>query len=367
MGTQRLMKDGLGEAAIARMASAFAGAWRGFPRDKFTALALVGLGQLELKQRVNHLIEALQQVLPESFERQAEILTRIPDHWDPGDPEDSLRGFAAWPIIDLVSVTGLANSSLALETLRKLTPLFSAEFSIRPFLIQDWKACQRHLERWTRDPNEHVRRLVSEGTRPRLPWGMQLKFLVDDPSTTLSLLEALRDDPSEYVRRSVANHLNDIGKDHPDLVVKICGEWGVQPTPEREALIRHATRSLIKAGHKGALALHGADQAAKVVVEEFSVLHPVVRHGGHQVIRLRLRSTARKAQRLVVDFAVHHQKADGSTRCSSGPPSISLRARPWRRRNQSPSNPLPPGGTIAGTMAWICSSMAANWHSRASS
>lgn len=314
MATQQLMKDGLGPVALRRIADALHSAWKDFPRQRFMRGANDGLEELELKQRVRHIIGVLQTVLPPTFPEQAKILARLSGVWHPGDPGDPLRGFAAWPLIDLVAVTGLDHPDLALRTLRGLTPMFSAEFAIRPFLVKDWDLCARHLHAWVEDTDAHVRRLVSEGSRPRLPWGLRLNALVRDPSPTLPLLESLKDDPSDYVRRSVANHLNDIGKDHPDRVVDICGRWSQGASPERAALIRHATRSLVKAGHRGALALHGAAGKPRVEVESFTVAHPTVRMGESQSMRVALVSTARASQRLLVDFAVHFQKADGEAR-----------------------------------------------------
>ena len=307
-------KNGINPAALERIASALTTAWPAFPRARFLRAAREGLDTLELKQRVHHVIEALRATLPADFREQAAILGRVRDHWDAGNSADPLRGFAAWPVIDLVAVTGIDHPDLALDTLRRLTPMFSAEFAIRPFLAADWARCAKHLLRWTEDEDKHVRRLASEGSRPRLPWGMRLAHLVRDPRPTLPLLERLRDDPEDYVRRSVANHLNDIGKDHPELVVEICGRWARKAPPGRAWIIRHATRSLVKAGHTGAMALHGAEAGAKVRVERFASAEKSITVGGRQTLSFALASDSSKPQRLILDFAVHYRKADGSAR-----------------------------------------------------
>jgi 3-methyladenine DNA glycosylase AlkC len=137
----------------------------------------------------------------------------------------------------------------------EITRRFTAEFSMRPFLVR-WPG--RTLERlmeWTRDPDPHVRRLCSEGSRPRLPWAMRIPSLVRDPSPTLPILEALRDDPDLYVRRSVANHLGDIAKDHPELAFGICERWVEGASRERRWMIRHAVRLPAKKGVAAALRL----------------------------------------------------------------------------------------------------------------
>jgi hypothetical protein len=157
-----------------------------------------------------------------------------------------------------------------------------------------------------------VRRLVSEGSRPRLPWGLRLQALVRDPTPTLPLLAALQDDPSPYVRRSVANHLNDIAKDHPALVV----DWVRRHRPDagqaRQALLRHASRTLIKGGNPAMLAAWGLGDRWRGELS-WSVAPARLRLGQSLTLSLGLRSSARQAQRLVVDYAVHHVKADGGT------------------------------------------------------
>ena len=135
------------------------------------------------------------------------------------------------------------------------TRRFSAEFSIRFFLLQETERTLARLMEWTRDSDPHVRRLCSEGSRPRLPWAQRLPAFVRDPRPTLPILEALKDDPDLYVRRSVANHLGDIAKDHPQLVFEICERWAGGASPERKWLIRHAVRHPAKKGVKAALRL----------------------------------------------------------------------------------------------------------------
>ena len=167
------------------------------------------------------------------------------------------------------------------------------------------------LRRWTTDASPHVRRLVSEGSRPRLPWGLRLQSLVQDPSPTLPLLAALQDDPSDYVRRSVANHLNDIAKDHPQVVV----DWlrthlPGAPAPRR-ALLRHASRTLVKQGHPGVMKAWGLGSAWRG--EAVLTLTPRrVKLGDGITFTLQLRSNSARVQKLAVDYAVHHVKADGS-------------------------------------------------------
>jgi 3-methyladenine DNA glycosylase AlkC len=163
---------------------------------------------------------------------------------------------------------------------------------------------------WTHDPSPHVRRLASEGSRPRLPWGLRLQALVQDPTPTLPILAALQDDSSEYVRRSVANHLNDIAKDHPQVVVRWVKDHLKGAPPERVALLKHASRSLVKHGYAPMLALWGVGSAfagsAKLTVTPRKVAI-----GDSLTLALQLSSSSGKPQKLLVDYAVHHVKANG--------------------------------------------------------
>ncbi|MGI9216249.1 MAG: DNA alkylation repair protein, partial [Hydrogenophaga sp.] len=168
------------------------------------------------------------------------------------------------------------------------------------------------LTRWTQDPSAHVRRLVSEGRRPRLPGGLRLQALVTDPAPTLPLLRALQDDPSGYVRRSVANHLNDIAKDHADLVAGWVALHRAGADARRTALLRHASRGLVKQGHAPTLAAWGLEQGLRgTATLALSAPHAAV--GGSVDLAVTLTSTARAPQDLVVDYAVHHVRANGGT------------------------------------------------------
>jgi 3-methyladenine DNA glycosylase AlkC len=207
---------------------------------------------------------------------------------------------------------GMHAPERALASLRAMTQRFSCEYSIRPFIAEHTALTMKTLHVWAKDTNLHVRRLVSEGSRPRLPWGLQLKHLVADPSTTLPLLCALQDDSSDYVRRSVANHLNDIAKDHPGVVADWLDQHLPGASPQRQALLRHASRSLVKAGDTRVLKAWGVGTTFKG--QATLQLDREMAHVGDEVaLHVELQSGARGAQPLVVDYAVHHVKANGDT------------------------------------------------------
>jgi 3-methyladenine DNA glycosylase AlkC len=227
-----------------------------------------------------------------------------------GDVSDGLRGWILWPAGEYVARCGLQQPERALAALHAVTQRFTAEFAIRPFIVAHPDLVFATLARWCRDDSAHVRRLVSEGSRPRLPWGLRLQALVRDPSPTLPLLAALQDDDSEMVRRSVANHLNDIAKDHPALVVQWLAEHLPEAPPARRALLRHACRTLIKQGHAPVMRAWGLGRAFAGSAT-LRIAPARVAVGGEVALTLVLRSTSAKSQRLAIDYAVHHVKADG--------------------------------------------------------
>ncbi len=316
---QRPMKEGLDRAAVERIADNFRRGWRPFPRLQFVKQATTGLNKLELKQRVDHVIAALGHALPDEYPRAIKIVTTVGQKWDRGDESDPLAGFAAWPVIDYVAAFGLEHPELSLAALAELTPLFSAEFAIRAFILQHEPLTLATLSDWTSHADHHVRRLVSEGTRPRLPWGQRLVRFVDDPRPAIALLDRLRDDETEYVRRSVGNHLNDIAKDHPELVIRTCRRWQRAKASSAEAkdnrtwIIGRATRTLVKDAHPDVWPLLGYADPPEVRVTGFRLTPKAIRLGEAIHFTAKIRSEADTPQRLAVDYAVHHVKAAGHT------------------------------------------------------
>jgi len=307
------MKEGLDKAAIQRIAAAFSALLDDFPAEAFIKQSVQGVQPLELKQRVNFLIERLATFLPQDFAKTADLLEQLPDYWEAGQADDPLSGFAAWPVIDYVAVYGLQHPQRSLAVLKHLTPLFSAEFAIRPFLLQHRELTLKHLQHWCDDTDKQVRRLVSEGTRPRLPWGQQLKPFIANPLPVLALLERLKDDPSDYVRRSVANNLNDIAKDHPQQVIDCCKAWQDDDKPQRDWLIRHACRTLVKKGYAGVYGLLGYTEAPQVRVCDLCLSPVELCMGEVLEFQFTVESTAKSKQQMVIDYAVHHVKANGKT------------------------------------------------------
>jgi 3-methyladenine DNA glycosylase AlkC len=294
-------------------------AWPGFDAARFEALALQGLDDLEFKARAMQLCAALEATLPADFDRAAGIIEAAlappgqgDDLWALRSGPQGLAGWVVWPLGEFVVKRGIDAPQRALRTLHALTQRHTAEWALRPFIEQHPDYTFATLADWCGDASAHVRRLVSEGSRPRLPWGAQLKDLIRDPSPTLPLLRTLQDDPSAYVRRSVANHLNDIAKDHPELVLQWLREHLPGASPERRALLRHASRTLIKQGHPQVLQAWGLGAPLRGTAT-LQVAPKRLKVGDSLQLTVQLRSSAARTQTLVIDYAVHHVKASGVT------------------------------------------------------
>jgi 3-methyladenine DNA glycosylase AlkC len=297
-------------------------AWPAFDARAFRRQASAGLEALEMKARAMQIADALQAHLPAEFAQAAAVVEaslappiepEAPASADSGDA--GLAGWVVWSLGEWVARQASAEPARlarALQCLHALTQRFSAEFAIRPLLRDHPEAVLATLMAWTGDPSAHVRRLASEGSRPRLPWGLRLQALVDDPRPTLPLLLALQDDPSEYVRRSVANHLNDIAKDHPGLVADWLHTHLPGASAERRALLRHASRTLIKQGDARVLQAWGVGGGLQGRAT-LSLGPAQLQLGQTLQLSLSLQSASRQPQALVVDYAVHHVKANGST------------------------------------------------------
>ena len=224
-----------------------------------------------------------------------------------------MAAFLFLPHTALVAHYGLAHFEASMHAQHALTQRFTAEFSIRPFLMQHQAATLARLRQWTQDPSEHVRRLVSEGTRPRLPWAPRLPAFQKDPAPVLALLELLKDDPALYVRRSVANNLNDIGKDHPNVLTGTTHQWLQNASEERQWIVRHALRTAIKRGEPGALAVLGFGAQADVAVRSAQITPSRAAIGEKVVLAFEVVNRSAAPQRVLVDFRIHYTKANGST------------------------------------------------------
>ena len=308
------LKQFFSPSLIRRMAADLTLAHPAFPTRRFVARATKGLAALELLDRGRHIAIALAECLPTEYPAGVAVLLRSlgPEH-----ASDELIGAGLAPFFYLphtlyVAEHGLGHFELSMQAQYELTKRFSAEASIRPYIANFPDRTLAVLRRWINDPNPHVRRLVSEGTRLRLPWAQRVAWLDEHPEPVLELLELLKDDSSTLVRRSVANNLNDLGKLRPELLTHTCKAWLDGASPERRDLVEHALRSAVKRGDQDALRLLGFGKKAAVALERVRFVPARVPIGGRVRMHFTLRSTARAPQSLLVDVAVHFVKARGN-------------------------------------------------------
>lgn len=306
------LKNQYGPEIPARIADMIAHVYPAFPKRAFLRDALAGYEALELMPRGRHIARALRSHLPQDVPAALDILLASLDA-PYAKSSGSLASFLFMPHTVYVAAYALEHFDAAMRAQHALTQRFTAEFSIRPFIEKYPEQTLAQLRQWTRDPSPHVRRLVSEGTRPRLPWAPRLRALQRDPRPAIELLELLKDDPEPYVRRSVANHLNDIGKDHPGLLSAIARRWLENAGPERAWIVRHALRSAIKRGDAGALAVSGFGAKAEVAVRRAAITPARPRIGGKVTIAFDLVNTRPRAQRVLADLCVHYMKSGGKT------------------------------------------------------
>ncbi len=313
-------KNLFNEKAIRAMAGHLVRTAPKFDGQGFIDFAVGGLDDLELKERSSRITDALERFLPGDFIQATKILVASLEpatglsigEMEQGSTAAGIRGWPVMPMADYVARHGQDHLMLSLEALKEMTKRSTSEMAIRPFIKNHETAVLQALAAWTGDENVHVRRLVSEGTRPRLPWATHLPRFIENPAPILPLLEQLKDDDEDYVRRSVANNLNDIAKDHPDLVAGIAQDWMKGATPERKKLVRHALRTLIKSGHHGALKALGYGPP-EIKLSRFEVLTDEVRLGGELKFEAEIASSAEADQALIIDYVVHHMRANGET------------------------------------------------------
>jgi len=308
------LKHLVGPQLINQLASNIVNVLPTFDAPAFRQLFAGQYAELELMPRCHLVADCLQQFLPDDYLCAIKILVDSlgPVHSSTDDFSDV--SFLHLPHSLFVGKYGLDHFDASMAAQYEITQRFSAEFSIRAFIKRYPEQSFELFDTWIKDPNPHVRRLVSEGTRPRLPWASRLRELQADPAPILPILEALKDDPELYVRRSVANNLNDIGKDHPQLVYKLLAQWQTNGNKNRDWLINHALRSAVKRCEPQALALLGYTDANDIETSDSTVTPGHTKIGEPVRINTTLHNQGSRTKALVVDFAVHYIKANGKAR-----------------------------------------------------
>jgi len=255
----------------------------------------------ELKQRMHHIAECLHAHLPSNYKKAIKILKPVAEKFE---------GFEYMFFQDYAECYGLGDFDTSIDALEHFTKYASSEFAVRAFILQDEKRMMKQMRLWAKSNNHHVRRLASEGCRPRLPWAIALPSFKNNPAPILPLLKSLMNDDSKYVRRSVANNLNDIAKDNPHIVIDWAQQW-LHKTPQIDKLIKHACRTLLKQGHQQTLALFGYAEVKHVDVLHFK-LQSTIKMGEKLHFSFALSSQKNKLGRCRLEFAIAFVKKNGT-------------------------------------------------------
>ncbi len=256
---------------------------------------------MELKEKMRHTTICLKQFLPGDFKQAVELLVKI---------SPKVTGFEAIVLPDYIEVYGMEHWDISLPALGEVTKCGSSEFGIRPFLNKDLESAMQYMLEWADSEDFRVRRFASEGCRPRLPWGMGVPALKKDPSIILPILEKLKDDPEEFVRKSVANNLNDISKDHPELVLEICERWKGN-SKNTDWIVKHACRTLLKQGNSKAMLLFGFANPDRMHIKALTFSNPSPKIGDEIEFSFQLKLDTHERQKVRLEYAVHYMKANG--------------------------------------------------------
>ncbi|TNJ63205.1 DNA alkylation repair protein [Paenibacillus hemerocallicola] len=298
-----LLKDIYNEHFIDRFAQQIKAEHPGFPVERFKELVHAeGWESLALKQRMRRITESLSATLPPDYRDALDILLRS---------SVDCRGLEYMLYPDFVELRGLDDPEASVPALAAFTKYSSSEFAVRPFIRKYPSLLLEQLKAWAADPNEHVRRLASEGCRPRLPWAMALNEFKTNPAPILELLELLKEDVSEYVRRSVANNLNDISKDHPRLVLSIARRW-YGHHPHTDWIVRHGCRTLLKRCDPEVLRFFGFVADERISVNGLVLSAEQLCIGDTFTASFRLINGGDTRTLLRIEYAVDFVKANGS-------------------------------------------------------
>ncbi len=298
-----LLKDGYNRPLLERLAGLISLQDSTFEVDIFLDRVFDKTWEgLELKQRMSRIAGVLGETIVHPYKQQLRILYPV--------AEEANTGFLGMVFPEFVEQFGLNDWKLSLPALEWFTRFASSEFAVRPFILKDQSRMMKQMLRWSNDDNYHVRRLSSEGCRPRLPWAVALPALKKDPAPILPILENLKEDQEEYVRRSVANNLNDISKDSPELVIQIAKEW-LGKNEKTDWIVKHACRSLLKKGNSDVLTLFGFESPDKIKICHPELKEDKIRIGGELEFRFELSTSTKSLGKIRLEYAVDYVKKNG--------------------------------------------------------
>lgn len=304
-----LLKDLYSTAFYDKFADFVAEVLPSFDKQKFTRLIFDDTWKnKELKDRMRHTAQVLHLFLPEDFEKTAPLIVKIVVHLRQNQFTGASLEFMFFP--EYIATYGIHHFDASVKAMEYVTQFTSCEFAVRPFILRYGDQMIDQMYRWTKHESHHVRRLASEGSRPRLPWAMALPALKKNPNPILPLLDNLKTDPSEYVRRSVANSLNDIAKDNPDIVLSIAEKWKGFGK-ETAAIIKHGSRTLLKQGHPGILKYYGLHESSHLEISGFAISKPSLHIGEHLAFSFTIQNKEAQTATVRLEYGVYYLLLNG--------------------------------------------------------
>ncbi len=307
------LRDVFNHALVEDIAKRVASHAPRFSAADFVTEVATGLPALALKGRSRLIAEKLHHFLPAPFPKALRLLNLAMGADDRSGGIEGMSGFRFMPFLDFVGMYGVDTPEISFDALEIMTKYFSAEFAIRPFLARHTALTLARARGWARHPDWRVRRLASEGLRPRLPWAERVPPLIGDPMPVIRILDVLRADPHPNVRNSVANSLNDIAKDHPALAVATAARWNKSGDATSSWIAKRGLRTLIKAGDAAALKVCGFDTKAPVTLAAFRLAPTTARIGGQVAFSFRLSLRGGGAATVAVDYALSRPLANGAS------------------------------------------------------
>jgi len=286
---------------INTLSDAIQSVYSSFPSQEFIAFVFdKDWNNKELLQRLRHIAIALQQFLPNNYSQAIEVLNQV-------SPQFSGLQHLVFPAY--IELFGLDELDESIKALESFTQYSTSELAIRPFIIKYPDQMMVQMEIWAESENHHIRRLASEGCRPRLPWAMSLPEFKKNPQAVLKILEKLKYDKSDYVKKSVANNLNDISKDHPQIVIDIAKNW-LGNNKDTDWIVKHACRTLLKKGDRQVLELFGYGSIKHITLDDF-IVQPEVKEGDRLDFTFVLTTTKNCLGKLRIEYAMDFMKNNG--------------------------------------------------------
>lgn len=298
------LKDFLGKEYISSLADELKKNYKSFDKDTFkNSFTSPHWDEKTLKERIRYIAEQIHVFLPTEFKNQVRIIKLI---------APKFSGLQGLVFPDFVQTFGLDNYEISIEALEFLTPHSTSEFAIRPFIEKYPKKSIKTIHEWSASNNYHVRRLASEGSRPKLPWAKPLTEFIKNPELCLEILENLKNDDSLYVRKSVANHLNDISKNHPELVLKLCKNW-YGSSQNTNWIVKHSLRTLLKKGNREALSIFDTSDTENIEIDKFRLLKSKLKIGDTFQFEFCLSNSSSFNKTIRLEYIIHYVKSIGKT------------------------------------------------------